>query len=666
MKLIRKSIFALASALMLTACSSDEPFVGDDPNGGSQEGEGVYMGLTIQMPGTGGSRSQTVEPGQSTDGNEVGKDYENTVTDVIIVLANPSDNSFITAGTVATNKITAVPDANAYKTVAKVDKTNLKTFYDKTTDRTVNVFVFCNPTVAMQTLFSGLQYGNTTWVDEITTVTENLSDIALKNHFLMANASIALRQVPADINDWDVYKTEETAFNLSGLNNIGSAPIDNLNNDRGAVKVERAAARFDFRDGSPKGNNTYDVVKDLTDNETVLIQVQIGKMALVNISKTFYDLRRVSNDGMPVGTLCGAETPKNYVVGPNAAAFSAAVQNEFGFSEDNNAYNFQFSNYFFSPFFDQKGRMDFTVWNNASLVSDILGTNTESDNWQGSEKYPDLKNAYKIWRYATENVIPATESNQQNGISTGVVFKAKMLPTEALKTSNEKLYNALKGQGITGTSDTDPILYNYQGILYCSWDQVRQAAIQASVLMNNNVPVLDENKKLTVNRSNSLYRAVFGTGGIGEFTWGETPYNDDELAPDATSANSFWNAWNANKNDDNLSAMRAAVTGAGFTIYQSSVDTQLGGAGYYCYYYYWNRHNDNGDNGAMGPMEFAVVRNNVYKLAVTGIKQLGHPRIPENDPDKPKPDTPDESSDIYITVTCQVLPWVVRVNNIEF
>lgn len=42
MKLIRKSIFALASALMLTACSSDEPFVGDDPNGGSQEGEYKY------------------------------------------------------------------------------------------------------------------------------------------------------------------------------------------------------------------------------------------------------------------------------------------------------------------------------------------------------------------------------------------------------------------------------------------------------------------------------------------------------------------------------------------------------------------------------------------------------------------------------------------------
>ena len=51
------------------------------------------------------------------------------------------------------------------------------------------------------------------------------------------------------------------------------------------------------------------------------------------------------------------------------------------------------------------------------------------------------------------------------------------------------------------------------------------------------------------------------------------------------------------------------------------------GVGYYFYYYYWNRHNDNELSATMGPMEFAVVRNNVYKLAVTGIAKLGHPRI---------------------------------------
>ena len=68
----------------------------------------------------------------------------------------------------------------------------------------------------------------------------------------------------------------------------------------------------------------------------------------------------------------------------------------------------------------------------------------------------------------------------------------------------------------------------------------------------------------------------------------------------------------------------------------------------------------------MGPMEFCTVRNNVYKLAVTEIKRLGHPRRADNDPDNPKPDTPDEKSDVYITVDSKVVPWVVRINNITF
>ena len=107
------------------------------------------------------------------------------------------------------------------------------------------------------------------------------------------------------------------------------------------------------------------------------------------------------------------------------------------------------------------------------------------------------------------------------------------------------------------------------------------------------------------------------------------------------------------------------MTNAGFTLYQSSNDADQGW-GYYCYYYYWNRHNDNLNNGVMGPMEFAVVRNNVYKLSVTGIHAVGHPRISENDPDKPTPNTPDEDTKLYLTVQCRVLPWVVRKNDIVF
>lgn len=682
MKLIRKSIFALASALMLTACSSDEPFVGDDPNGGSQEGEGVYMGLTIQMPGAGGSRSQTVEPGQSTDGNEVGKDYENNVDNVIIVLAQKTTNAFIVAAEVSNSKLSPIASENAYKTIAKIEKTRLNTYYGSDNfSPDVNVFVFCNPTNEIRNLLTSAPMDDIKWLQDITNVSSDMTTIANtanKGSFVMANFAIAQRTLPASINDWDLYKTENTAFNLSGMNNAGTdKQVDNsqttANPNGGAVKVERLASRFDFMDGSPLAATnpdkayTYNVV--MQDGKTPLIQVQIGKMQLVNISKSLYSLRRVSNDGMPTGAvICGAETPKNYVVGPNAEVFANATA-----SADGSGFNgFKFSTYFNNPFFNDNGKMD----NNGFLAGATLteSFNGEDDNYD--------KGSYKIWRYAVENVIPATASRQQNGLSTGVVFKAKMIPTEALKAVNPKLYNALKGlkedgNALTGTPDENPILYSLNGNLYLTWREVQKSAIEASVEMENNMPAPLKDKDgnvvmegdaivvKNVNRTNSLYLATFGQGAIGNFTWGkaETKYIDKGTQDDK-SANYSWEAWNANKTT--IAAMRAAVTGAGFTIYQTSDDKDLGGIGYYCYYYYWNRHNDNGKPGIMGDMEFAVVRNNVYKLAVTNIKQLGHPRNPDNDPDKPKPDTPDESSDIYITVTCQVLPWVVRVNNIEF
>ena len=68
----------------------------------------------------------------------------------------------------------------------------------------------------------------------------------------------------------------------------------------------------------------------------------------------------------------------------------------------------------------------------------------------------------------------------------------------------------------------------------------------------------------------------------------------------------------------------------------------------------------------MGIMEFAVVRNNVYKLCVDKISILGHPADPGKDPDPVDPNEPDENSDVYFTVSVQVLPWVVRVNSITF
>ena len=71
----------------------------------------------------------------------------------------------------------------------------------------------------------------------------------------------------------------------------------------------------------------------------------------------------------------------------------------------------------------------------------------------------------------------------------------------------------------------------------------------------------------------------------------------------------------------------------------------------------------------MGKMEFAVVRNNVYKLCVDSIKKFGHPDPTDPDPVDPDPvdpNDPDEEGEYYFQVTVKVLPWVVRVNHIEF
>ena len=106
---------------------------------------------------------------------------------------------------------------------------------------------------------------------------------------------------------------------------------------------------------------------------------------------------------------------------------------------------------------------------------------------------------------------------------------------------------------------------------------------------------------------------------------------------------------------------------AGFTGYTPDSE-----GNYYTYYYYWNRHNDNLDNKVMDNMEFAVVRNNVYKLCVDKIAKFGHPTPPGPDdpapidPDPVDPVDPDEELNYYFTVTVKVLPWVVRVNHIEF
>lgn len=84
-----------------------------------------------------------------------------------------------------------------------------------------------------------------------------------------------------------------------------------------------------------------------------------------------------------------------------------------------------------------------------------------------------------------------------------------------------------------------------------------------------------------------------------------------------------------------------------------SCDVFLNG---WCYYIYWIRHADDGNPSEISPMEYAIVRNNIYQLYVNSVSQLG----------TPEPDSNVEEVDTEIHI--QVKGWVptdVRVPDFD-
>ena len=77
-----------------------------------------------------------------------------------------------------------------------------------------------------------------------------------------------------------------------------------------------------------------------------------------------------------------------------------------------------------------------------------------------------------------------------------------------------------------------------------------------------------------------------------------------------------------------------------------------------CYYPYWIRHENNGNDAVSAPMEFCIVRNNVYQLNITGVNALGYP-LPFTTPE----DTPAEKESVFLNVEIYVKHWVVRSND---
>ena len=548
---------AMGIAMAFSACSDEIDLSANNEESTEESTSQVFMQFSLELPAV--SRSSTTSDDDdnyvsSDAGVEIGKDYENQVSEVLVVITDATDDKFITGSTV-TNLIptgsntTYVVPFNTNKLVNSVEKP-------------VTIYVYCNPTSELK---KGLEsedgidvnatYTLTSATDEtIWSITDG--DNNTKNgHFLMTNADDDYeRTLPANL---DNYKVESNPFDLE------------------TIKVERAAARFDYK--SSVANETYTLMED--ENGDPEVTVTLTDMALVNLSKEFYYLRRVSADGTSTSaTIGGTETNTNYVVDTDYDWKSGSTITDY-------------SDHFFYVYNQNSASADYT-W---TSISSLTKNEDDTDNsWNTDDKKGD----YKIWRYATENTIPkgTDDGLQKKGITTGVVFKGE------IKGVSEDKRILLNG---TNT------VYVFDNILWGTWDDVKTAAAKK------------ESDNTTL--ANPLLAAAYNEAMKGGY------------------------------------ADAKAVT-AGFTIFRPNTTTQK----YEVLYYYWNRHNDNNNNGSMGPMEFAVVRNNVYKLSVTGVNKFGHPTNPGDDPDPENPKDPDEEDDVYFKVAVEVLPWVVRINDIEF
>lgn len=563
MKTLHSFLMMSALAVCFTACN-DEIEGGNVP---TETSNSVYLQFSLDLPS--GSRSATTDPEDgyvtSEDGTEVGKDYENQINQILLVFTD-ENNTYLTS----TDVVSVSPTTNTENQyVITIPPQRLEDYVSPESEEgtkeqytTAYVYAFCNPTDELRAL-AGASAGSARvedFINKAHTLTDGESENASvwqNSNFLMSNAVKHQITLPTS---WNEHLSSSNPFEI------------------GPIKVERSAARFDYK--AKYNNNQYPIYDDV-DVETTKtnpgIYIELTDIALINMSKSFYYLRRVSANGQNAqSTVCGVETANNYVVDTDATK-KANYTSAASWSDKTN-------NFFYNL-------EEPETWQWTSLAT--ISNNTEDNIWGEDEK--ETK-GYHIWRYAIENTIPKDEEGnntlQKNGITTGVVFRAKIGITE--------------DSDVTWTAG-EPI-YVFENKLYGDQDAVAKYA-----------------------KANPTSNVAY--------------------------------AYNAVENGD------YDYKGAGFTIYTPNED-----GNYYTYYYYWNRHNDNNNEYEMGPMEFAVVRNNVYKLSVEAIYRFGYPEgewpdpetPDEKEPDPEDPDPDPEAPKVFFEVKVQVLPWVVRVNSIEF
>ena len=642
--------FLTAAAILLTAaCTQDL----EGPNKVDEVKGDFYMTMNITPTGNAGTRAEGPDTQTGREGVEIGKDYENAITTALIIFATPVmnqgeivDYNVFQAVSVGGGDHKIVPGSN--NTNLAVFEVNRKTIQEfiTTKDQTspagqkkveFSIFVVANPPTDLKgKLNPTTDGGSTTYKSLYQTFTLETDGNTYwsANNFLMSNKEEVTKEISEEDVATGTHTTESNALPL------------------GTVKVQRAMSRFDIMLNdieTPEPDKKYQKFTIANSNEKYNVTIELDAVALVN-QATVANLFKVTDtyaDGYFTTKKFKFtdETATNYVISPEQSNFTLPF---FGDGTTTGGLLNGEKNVDYSTLFAEGGS------------SKSLSAINDDDNiFTYPNSSPANQGNYKIWRYCMENTNASTEamtetadpnSNQKNGNSTGVVFRAIMT-------------------GNTFGQATE--VYAYNSVILGTFEQLHSYIVNEKQpeTVPNDGPDSEQNPTKPNDQADpGVYEMVqiqwaaaikAYNASNGERQYVDTDATDGESRP-ATKLN--WKTLQGEGLTTLAQDLHNYLVAQNFTIYKRNSPTD----NFYCYYIYWNRHNNNGDETLMGPMEFATVRNNVYKLRVTGINKLGHPGDPNDDPDPNKPDDPDEKDHLYMNVECKVLPWEVRINDIIF
>lgn len=575
-------IYGIIAVLLLSlgACS----LIHDDMEelGYREDGSAyAYVSLTIHTGTTGNVTRANPTGGEDGNGNEKGQDYENRVNNLTLFFypatlgdggVNRTGNVDFTAKVYITN-----PDPNW--AVSDGTQPIDKTF--KVGPVKVNGLKMNQQYHVLAVANAGQDFG---------------SDITDLNGLRGKTISPVYTYNPDATDPQKAYS--DFVMASEGDENPGleiSYENSETNPAETSIDLERLVARVDYQADAggyifsitpglnpAQSSPAQQVTAGVSSRADAQVTASITRAFLVNTyNQGTYVLKRVaegSTDG-PI-TYLGDETLDNYVIDPLTA------------QKVSSKYAFSWYDHYFPNLSDEVGIDGKTEWESWLTEGDPI-TITESgktETW------------YRLG-YPKENT--SSIDAQGKYFSTGVVFEAQYDLTgigtgftegATFFRVNGNLYPTL--EAAMGGFDTD---FN-ENKTFNTYNDVKN---YLNSLTNN-----DKSNDDPAGYIDYLKTATADNFGDGsEWTWEN--YKHKVLSFDKNEQNEYVIATAATRK-----ALHERVTGPNKT------ETFLNGRGYYTY---WIRHNYGGTQDKPGlPMENAIVRNNIYKLTVTSISEIGN------------------------------------------